>query len=99
MLLDEPTVGVDPELRRTLWRHFDRLNAEGKTFIISTHVMEEAERCSRVGLLRAGRLLAEGSPAKLKRRAGASTLEEAYLWFAREQSEPEAAREGEGPDA
>jgi len=99
MLLDEPTVGVDPELRRTLWRHFDRLNAEGKTFIISTHVMEEAERCSRVGLLRAGRLLAEGSPAELKRRAGASTLEEAYLWFAREQSEPEAAREGEGPDA
>ncbi len=82
MLLDEPTVGVDPELRLTLWDHFDRLNAQGKTFLISTHVMDEAERCGRVGLLRAGRLLAEGSPRELKERAGASTLEEAYLWHA-----------------
>ncbi len=81
MLLDEPTVGVDPELRLTLWQHFDRLNAEGRTFIISTHVMEEAERCGRVGLLQAGRLLAEGSPRELKEKAGASSLEQAYLWF------------------
>lgn len=84
MLLDEPTVGVDPELRLALWRHFDRLNAEGKTFIVSTHVMEEAEHCTRVGLMQAGRFLAEGSPRELKERAGASTLEQAYLWFAKE---------------
>ncbi len=83
MLLDEPTVGVDPELRLALWRHFDRLNAAGKTFIVSTHVMEEAEHCTRVGLLRAGRLLAEGSPRELKEKAGgAESLERAYLRFA-----------------
>lgn len=84
MLLDEPTVGVDPELRLALWRHFDRLNAQGKTFIVSTHVMEEAEHCTRVGLMQAGRFLADGSPRELKERAGASTLEQAYLWFAKE---------------
>jgi ABC-2 type transport system ATP-binding protein len=89
MLLDEPTVGVDPELRLTLWDHFDRLNAQGKTFVISTHVMDEAERCGRVGLLRAGRLLAEGSPRELKERAGASTLEEAYLWHAARRKDGE----------
>ncbi len=83
MLLDEPSVGVDPELRLGLWDHFDRLNGEGRTFVISTHVMDEAERCTRVGFLRAGRLLAEGSPRELKERAGAGSLEEAYLWFAR----------------
>jgi ABC-2 type transport system ATP-binding protein len=82
MLLDEPTVGMDPEVRRALWRHFDRLNTEGRTFVISTHVMDEAERCGRIGLLRAGRFLAEGSPRELKEQAGAASLEEAYLWFA-----------------
>ncbi|MCL6581687.1 MAG: ABC transporter ATP-binding protein [Firmicutes bacterium] len=88
MVLDEPTVGVDPELRQALWRHFDRLNAEGRTFIISTHVMDEAERCTRVGFLRAGHLLAEGSPAELKAQAGAPSLEQAYLRFAvRERGE------------
>ncbi|HCJ09860.1 MAG TPA: ABC transporter ATP-binding protein [Clostridiales bacterium] len=82
LLLDEPTVGVDPELRRALWDHFDRLNAQGRTFIISTHIMDEAERCDRVGFLRAGRLIAEGAPCSLRERAGSATLEEAYLWHA-----------------
>ncbi|HCW51196.1 MAG TPA: ABC transporter ATP-binding protein [Clostridiales bacterium] len=82
LLLDEPTVGVDPELRRALWDHFDRLNAQGRTFIISTHIMDEAERCDRVGFLRAGRLIAEGTPRSLRERAGSATLEEAYLWHA-----------------
>ena len=93
MILDEPTVGVDPELRLGLWEHFNRLNSEGRTFIISTHVMTEAERCGRVGLLRLGRLLAEGTPEELKREAKASSLEEAYLWFARQASgEPESRK-------
>lgn len=94
MILDEPTVGVDPELRLGLWEHFNRLNREGRTFIISTHVMDEAERCGRVGLLRLGRLLAEGTPEELKREAKASSLEEAYLWFARRASGEPAARKG-----
>jgi ABC-2 type transport system ATP-binding protein len=91
MLLDEPTVGTDPEVRRGLWQRFDRMNAEGRTFIISTHVMDEAERCSRVGLLRSGRLLAEGSPARLKEQTGAASLEEAYLWFAERAGAAERA--------
>ncbi|RJQ08376.1 MAG: ABC transporter ATP-binding protein [Bacillota bacterium] len=83
MLLDEPSVGVDPELRLGLWDHFDRLNREGRTFVISTHVMDEAERCTRVAFMRAGRLLAEGSPRELKEQTGTGSLEEAYLWYAR----------------
>jgi ABC-2 type transport system ATP-binding protein len=82
LLLDEPTVGVDPELRLVLWDHIDRLNALGKTIIVSTHVMEEAERCGRIALLRAGRLLAEGSPLELKQGAGAASMEAAYLHYA-----------------
>jgi len=81
LLLDEPTVGVDPRLRQSLWNYFHQVNREGTTLIISTHIMEEAERCSRIGLMRAGRFLAEGSPAELKARAGRDDLESAFLYY------------------
>jgi ABC-2 type transport system ATP-binding protein len=84
LLLDEPTVGVDPRLRAAFWAYFHRLNQEGVTIILSSHVMDEAERCHRLILLRDGRLLAEGAPAELRSRAGTSTLEEAFLAFAGE---------------
>lgn len=84
LLLDEPTVGVDPRLRATFWGYFRRLNDEGVTIILSSHVMDEAERCHRLILLRDGRLLAEGAPADLRSQAGAPTLEEAFLAFAGE---------------
>jgi len=82
LVLDEPTVGIDPRLRRSFWDHFRRLNSEGVTIIVSSHVMDEAERCHRLGFLRDGRLLAEGSPGELRQRAGATTLEDAFLAFA-----------------
>ena len=82
LLLDEPTVGVDPRLRAAFWAYFHRLNDEGVTIILSSHVMDEAERCHRLILLRDGRLLAEGAPSELRSRAGTSTLEEAFLTFA-----------------
>jgi ABC-2 type transport system ATP-binding protein len=82
LLLDEPTVGVDPELRLHFWRHFRRLNAEGVTIVLSTHAMDEAERCHRLAILRDGGLLAEGSPADLRRASGTSTLEDAFLRLA-----------------
>ncbi len=82
LLLDEPTVGVDPELRAAFWDYFARLNAEGVTILVSTHHLEEARRCHRLALLRDGVLLAEGAPADLMREAGADTLEETFLHFA-----------------
>jgi ABC-2 type transport system ATP-binding protein len=79
VFLDEPTVGVDPELRVTFWGYFNDLSAKGRTIIITTHYMDEADRCSRVGLLRSGRLIAEDSPRELKIRTGATSLEDAFL--------------------
>ncbi len=82
LLLDEPTVGVDPQLRATFWSYFRRLAETGVTLIVSSHVMDEAERCDRLGFMRQGKLLAEGSAAKLRSQTGTSTLEEAFLHFA-----------------
>jgi ABC-2 type transport system ATP-binding protein len=81
LLLDEPTVGVDPQLRVQFWDYFKGLNAEGVTIVVSSHVMDEASRCDRLGFIRAGELLAEGSPADLRQQAGTRTLEEAFLRF------------------
>ncbi len=82
LLLDEPTVGIDPQLRVQFWGHFRRLNAQGVTIVVSSHVMDEAVRCDRLGFIRDGRILAEGSADELRQRAGAATLEEAFLHFA-----------------
>jgi ABC-2 type transport system ATP-binding protein len=87
LLLDEPTVGVDPVLRVSLWDHFRSLNAEGSTVLLTTHVMDEADRCDSVALIDSGRTIAEGTPQELRERTGASTIEEAYLWFERRARE------------
>ena len=79
LLLDEPTVGVDPQLRVQLWDRFQRMAREGAAILVSSHVMDEAERCDRLGLIRFGRLLAEGTVAELKRSAGVERLEDAFL--------------------
>lgn len=82
LLLDEPTVGVDPQLRATFWSYFHQLADSGVTLIVSSHVMDEAERCNRLGFMRQGKLLAEGSSTDLRNRKGAATLEDAFLKFA-----------------
>lgn len=79
LVLDEPTVGLDPVLRRDLWALFRRLAADGVTLLVSSHVMDEAERCEHLLLLREGRLLAQGTPDELRARTGRSSLEEAFL--------------------
>ena len=84
-LLDEPTVGVDPELRRAFWEYFAQLNAEGVTIIVSTHHLDEASRCTRLGLLRTGVLLAQGTPQGLLNQAGKDNMEDAFLHFASRQ--------------
>jgi len=84
IFLDEPTAGVDPELRLHFWDHFERLNKEGATLIVSTHHLDEACRCHKLGMLREGELIAEGSASELLDRTGASTLEEAFLHIVKE---------------
>lgn len=79
LLLDEPTVGVDPQLRSQLWDRFRTMTAAGTTIIVSSHVMDEAERCDRLGLIRLGRLLATGTVTELLGLAGAERLEHAFL--------------------
>jgi ABC-2 type transport system ATP-binding protein len=82
LLLDEPTVGVDPELRAGFWDNFGTLKNAGKTVVITTHYMDEARHCDRIGLMHRGRLVAEGPPEDVVRRAGARDLEEAFLKLA-----------------
>ncbi|WP_326698176.1 ABC transporter ATP-binding protein [Streptomyces sp. NBC_01754] len=80
LVLDEPTVGLDPVLRRDLWDLFQALATErGTTILISSHVMDEAERCHRLLLMRAGTVLADDSPDALRARTGSDSVEQAFL--------------------
>lgn len=79
LILDEPTVGLDPVLREQLWALFARLASGGTTLLVSSHVMDEADRCDRLVLLRDGRVVAVGTPAQLRARTGAASVEEAFL--------------------
>ena len=81
-LLDEPTVGLDPVLRRDLWKLFNDLAAEGRTLLVSSHVMDEAGRCDRVLLMRDGELIADATPDELRSAAGTTDLEQAFLVLA-----------------
>ncbi|MDP6348503.1 MAG: ABC transporter ATP-binding protein [Chloroflexota bacterium] len=88
LLLDEPTVGVDPALRVQLWGRFRDMAARGATILVSSHIMDEAERCDTLGLILNGRLLAEGSVAEIRARTGAADLEGAFLALAGSVDEP-----------
>src|SRR4051794_1866796 len=91
LVLDEPTVGLDPVLRVELWNRFHALAAAGTTLIVSSHVMDEAARCDRLLLLREGRLLSDSTPAELRRHTGTDDLEQAFLLLVREAEEEVAA--------
>jgi ABC-2 type transport system ATP-binding protein len=82
LVLDEPTVGLDPVLRRDLWSMFHRLAADGTSLLVSSHVMDEAARCDHLMFMREGRFLAEAPPAEILRRTGAADLESAFLALA-----------------
>ena len=79
LVLDEPTVGLDPLLRRDLWELFHELASAGKTLLVSSHVMDEADRCDALLLLRDGKLLAQDTPAAIRAQTGAEQLDEAFL--------------------
>jgi ABC-2 type transport system ATP-binding protein len=79
LVLDEPTVGLDPVLRAELWELFHELADRGTTLLVSSHVMDEAARCERLLLMREGRLLADDTPAALRARTNTEDLEDAFL--------------------
>uniref|UniRef100_UPI00356ACA7A ABC transporter ATP-binding protein n=1 Tax=Paraconexibacter sp. TaxID=2949640 RepID=UPI00356ACA7A len=80
LILDEPTAGVDVELRLELWHYVQRINAEGTTILLTTHYLEEAEQlCGRIAFINDGRIVAEGSHQELAEQYGTDTLEDAYL--------------------
>jgi ABC-2 type transport system ATP-binding protein len=83
LVLDEPTVGLDPVLREELWATFRRLADSGTTLLVSSHVMDEASRCDRLLLMRDGHLLADDTPEALLRRTSTSDLEQAFLHLIR----------------
>lgn len=81
LILDEPTVGIDPVLRQSIWKAFYELKKNGTTIIVTTHVMDEADKCDRLGMIRDGRLIAVGTPAELKEKTNSTTIEEAFLVY------------------
>lgn len=78
-LLDEPTVGLDPLIRRDIWTLFHYLRSKGATIIVTTHVMDEVTQCDRVGLLSGGHLIAEGAPKELTEQYGVASVEDVFL--------------------
>ena len=104
LFLDEPTVGVDPALRVQFWTHFRRLAAQGTTILVASHVMDEADRCDELVFVRDGEVIARGTGAELRARAGTDNLESAFLIFSGLDAEgnpiePAGAsgRTGQGP--
>ncbi|OZU88392.1 ABC transporter ATP-binding protein [Virgibacillus indicus] len=85
LILDEPTVGIDPVLRASIWKDLKKIQAAGTTIIITTHVMDEAEKCDELALLRDGYMIAKGSPAELKEKSNTETIEGAFLYFGKSQ--------------
>ncbi|QHI72850.1 ABC transporter ATP-binding protein [Aminipila terrae] len=81
LILDEPTVGIDPLLRQNIWNELYQMTEKGVTILITTHVMDEAEKCTHLSMMREGKLLATGTPDEIQKRAGAEKLEDAFLYF------------------
>lgn len=94
LVLDEPTVGLDPVLRVELWEQFHRLAGQGTTLLVSSHVMDEADHCGDLLLMRDGRLLAHTTPAKLREDTGCQSLEQAFLSVITHNTEAPKAEAG-----
>lgn len=91
LVLDEPTVGQDPVLRDELWRRFRDLARNGTTLLVSSHVMDEANRCDRLLLIRQGSIVADDTPQAVKAAAGTDDLDEAFLRLIRQQTQEVAS--------
>ena len=87
LFLDEPTVGIDPALRVQFWTYFRKLASEGATLVVSSHVMDEADRCDELLLMLHGKVLASGSGAEIRAKAGTQDIEEAFLTLGGDEAE------------
>ncbi|MRN56183.1 ABC transporter ATP-binding protein [Paenibacillus monticola] len=81
LILDEPTVGIDPVLRLSIWKELKALNRKGTTIVLTTHVMDEAEKCDRLAMIRDGKLLAVDTPTGLLQATSTDSIEEAFLYY------------------
>jgi ABC-2 type transport system ATP-binding protein len=81
LILDEPTVGIDPLLRQDIWKNLRELAAEGVTILVTTHVMDEAEKCEQLAMMRDGVLLTHGSLGEILEASGAANIEEAFIHY------------------
>lgn len=95
LVLDEPTVGLDPVLREQLWQLFNQLADGGATLIITSHVMDEASRCHDLLLLRDGRVLAHGAPVDLCQQTNSNSVEESFIKLVSDTSERKAVKQNE----
>jgi ABC-2 type transport system ATP-binding protein len=86
LVLDEPTVGLDPVLRRDLWALFHRIADSGAAVFVSSHVMDEADRCDRLLLMREGRIIADGTPGEIREKTGSDDIEAAFLAIVEEDA-------------
>ncbi|KGP72100.1 ABC transporter ATP-binding protein [Pontibacillus yanchengensis] len=85
LILDEPTVGIDPMLRQSIWDELKSLQKKGTTIIVTTHVMDEAEKCDRLAMMRDGYLIATGTPQQLREQTNSETIEGAFLVYGGER--------------
>lgn len=97
LLLDEPTVGLDPELRAMFWQHFKEMTDSGTTILISSHTMDDAAHCDSLGFMRTGKFIATGTPDELRATTGRpdSSLEDAFLHLSRSSHDLEEPKAGE----
>ena len=87
LVLDEPTVGIDPLLRRNIWAELNKLTEQGVTILVTTHVMDEAEKCHNLAMMRDGRIIAKGTSQELQKKIGVDSIEEAFIYYGGEHDE------------
>ena len=85
LILDEPTVGIDPVLRDSIWHELRNLAASGVTILITTHVMDEAAKCDKLAMMRSGHIIAKGTPEEVVSASGAESLEQAFIYYGKER--------------
>ena len=87
LILDEPTVGIDPLLRQEVWKELYAMSDKGVTILVTTHVLDEALTCHQLAMMRKGVLIAQGTPTELQERIGAASIEEAFIHYGGDEHE------------